>query len=95
METRELEQSMNVTRATVSSISYTLERKGLCQRKQQTHDRRLVTITLTEEGKRVMEELYPQFNKAEAAIVKDLSKEEQRELQPCLLRKVIKTMGEG
>lgn len=94
METRELEQSMNVTRATVSSISYTLERKGLCQRKQQTHDRRLVTITLTEEGKRVMEELYPQFNKAEAAIVKDLSKEEQRELTR-LLRKVIKTMGEG
>lgn len=93
METRELERSMSVTRATVSSISYTLERKGLCRRKQQPHDRRLVTISLTEEGKRVMEELYPRFNQAEAAIVSGLTREEQRELTR-LLRKVIKTMGE-
>lgn len=87
METRQLARSMAVTVATVSSITNTLERKELCQRKVNPDDRRLVLLTLTDKGRQVMEELYPLFNQGERKLVHNFSEEEKRELT-LLLRKV-------
>ncbi|WP_276917009.1 MarR family transcriptional regulator [Aneurinibacillus aneurinilyticus] len=91
MEPRKLAKSMGVTVAAVSSITNTLERKQWCKREANPRDRRLVLLTLTDEGKKVIEELYPEFNQGEADIVSDLDSEEQ-EILTQLLRRVNKKL---
>lgn len=91
METRNLAKSMGVTVATVSSISKTLERKELCGREVDPRDRRLVLLHLTENGKEVIEELYPKFNQGEKEFVSALNPDEQKFLTQ-LLRRMFKQM---
>ncbi|KGA97205.1 MarR family transcriptional regulator [Alkalihalobacillus alcalophilus ATCC 27647 = CGMCC 1.3604] len=89
VETKSLAELSGVTKATVSNVTNTLERKDLCYRKSDRHDRRLTNVLITEKGKLVMEELYPHFHQQEVEIVSGLEKEEQKQLSS-LLRKVIK-----
>lgn len=91
MDARELAESMGVTVATVSSVTNTLERKNLCYRETNKQDRRLVFLSLTEKGKKMIEELYPKFNQGETEIVAGLSEAEQEVLTQ-LLRRVIRNM---
>lgn len=91
METRNLAKSMGVTVATVSSVANTMEKRGLLQRSIDPNDRRLVLLSLTDDGKNVMEELFPDFNRKESEIVSGL---DERELA-CLtkmLRKINKNI---
>ncbi|WP_322090953.1 MarR family winged helix-turn-helix transcriptional regulator [Cytobacillus massiliigabonensis] len=89
VETKRLAISAGITKATVSNITNTLERKELCYRKADNRDRRMTFVTITEKGKRVMEELYPRFHENEVDIVSSLSVREQKELSK-LLRRVIR-----
>lgn len=91
MDARQLADSMGVTVATVSSVTNTLERKDLCYREINKQDRRLIFLSLTKKGKKMIEELYPKFNKGETEIVAGLSEEEQ-EVLTRLLRRVIRNM---
>ncbi|MDQ0225968.1 DNA-binding MarR family transcriptional regulator [Metabacillus niabensis] len=89
IETKKLAESAGVSKATVSNITKTLERKELCYRRIDNRDRRITYVALTEKGKQVMEALYPQFHKGEVEIVSGLSKDEQKSMSN-LLRKVIR-----
>nr|WP_197969952.1 MarR family transcriptional regulator [Mesobacillus harenae] len=89
METRKLAESAGVSKATVSNITKTLEQKGLCYRRSDNRDRRITYVVLTDEGRQVMEDLYPRFHKGEVEIVSGLSEEEQKGMTK-LLRKVIR-----
>jgi DNA-binding MarR family transcriptional regulator len=89
METKNLAKSSAVTKATVSNITNTLERKELCTRSIDQQDRRITHVTITEKGKKIMEKLYPQFHKGEVEIVSSLSIMEQKNVSK-LLRKVIR-----
>jgi DNA-binding MarR family transcriptional regulator len=89
METRKLAQSAGVTKATISNITNTLERKELCYRKVDSDDRRLVFVHITQKGKKAMEELYPRFHLAEKEIVSSLNEEEQKNISE-LLRRIIR-----
>ncbi|KOP83929.1 MarR family transcriptional regulator [Cytobacillus solani] len=89
LETKKLALSAGITKATVSNITNTLERKELCFRKVDNRDRRITFVTITEKGKRVMEELYPQFHENEVDIVLSLSVSEQKGISK-LLRRVIR-----
>lgn len=89
IETKKLAHSAGVSKATISNITKTLERKELCFRKSDPRDRRMTYVSLTEKGKQVMETLYPQFHKSEVEIVSSLSVEEQKHMT-LLLRKVIR-----
>ncbi|MDX1520649.1 MAG: MarR family transcriptional regulator [Anaerolineae bacterium] len=91
IETRDIAKSQNVTKGTITSTVSLLEKRGLCLRRQSQKDRRLVTVELTPEGQRLIEEVYPLFNQGEAKLVSGLSKEEQETLAS-LLRKAIKSM---
>ncbi|SFL50611.1 MarR family winged helix-turn-helix transcriptional regulator [Pelosinus propionicus] len=91
LETRQLAASSGITTATVSNVIKTLENKALCMREVDKKDRRLVNVTITEKGIRIMQDLYPDFHQGEVEIVKELSGEEQETLAK-LLRKVIKGM---
>ncbi|WP_404333177.1 MarR family transcriptional regulator [Mesobacillus maritimus] len=88
IETKKLAESAGVTKATVSNITKTLERKELCYRKGDSRDRRITYVALTEKGRQVMESLYPRFHKGEIEIVSGLSVDEQKRMSK-YLRKVI------
>jgi MarR family 2-MHQ and catechol resistance regulon transcriptional repressor len=90
METRALAASMGVTRATVSGVCDTLERRGLVARAGHEHDRRLVRLELTPAGRALIEALFPRFNQGEAALTAGLSADE-RETLAALLRRVVVT----
>jgi DNA-binding MarR family transcriptional regulator len=86
METRSLAKSMGVTVATVSSVANTMEKRDLLQRNIDPNDRRLVILSLTDEGKNVMDELFPDFNRKESEMVAGLSEEELAYLAKMLRR---------
>ena len=87
--TKKLAESAGVSKATISNITNTLERKELCYRKVDDNDRRNTFVLLTEKGKKVIEELYPRFHTGEVDIVSSLSESEQVSLAK-LLRRVIR-----
>ena len=88
LETRALAASMGCTRATVSSVSDTLERAGLVARSERAHDRRLVQLALTDLGRARIEDVFPRFNAGESALVAGLDEDERRTLAT-LLRKLV------
>ncbi|KKK39775.1 MarR family transcriptional regulator [Mesobacillus campisalis] len=89
VETKKLAESAGVSKATISNITKTLERKELCYRRSDTRDRRMTYVSITEKGKLVMEDLYPRFHQGEVAIVSGLSEAQQKTMTQ-LLRKVIR-----
>jgi DNA-binding MarR family transcriptional regulator len=89
IETKKLAVSAGVSKATVSNITKTLERKELCYRKSDNRDRRITYVVITDKGRQVMETLYPRFHKGEVEIVSGLSVDEQKSMTK-LLRKVIR-----
>lgn len=88
VEIRELAKIMRLTVPTVSSISSTLVKKGLCKRTADTRDRRLVLLSLTEEGLKLIEEAYPKFNKKEIEF-SDILSEEEKNTFITILEKII------
>ena len=58
VEPRELARLCAVSRGTVSSVLNTLERDGLIRRRRQSADRRLVTVVITEKGRRRVKEAF-------------------------------------
>lgn len=73
METRHVADSADISKATLTGVVKTLEGRGLILREGDEHDRRLVRLRLTDEGVRLMEEIYPEFNAVESEIVSQLS----------------------
>lgn len=89
VETKKLAISAGVSKATVSNITKTLERKELCYRKPDNRDRRMTYVAITDKGREIMEALYPSFHQGEVDIVKSLSVDEQKQIS-FFLRKIIK-----
>ena len=89
METREVAGAVGVTKATLTGVTDTLVGKQLVVRIPSATDRRLVELELTEKGVLLMNRLYPEFNQAEAHLLRGLSSEDMHQLTE-LLRKVVK-----
>jgi len=69
METRDVAESVGISKGTLTGVSKTLASRGLIERVPSTVDRRLVNLKLTPAGHTLLEELYPEFNKTESAVV--------------------------
>lgn len=91
IETREIAKSQAVSKATVTSLVNTLENQGLVKRRGVKKDKRLVTVELTDKGKRLIEWVFPKFNQGEVEVSSSLNEKEQETLAH-LLRKVIRGM---
>lgn len=89
IETKKLAESAGVSKATISNITKTLEKKELCFRKTDNRDRRITYVSLTNKGKQVMEDLYPKFHRGEVQIVLGLSADEQKNLSSALRRVIM------
>lgn len=65
-----------VSRATVSSVLNTLERDGLVSRHRRSQDRRVVTVTLTGAGERVVREAFLRQHAREREWLSKMSQDE-------------------
>ena len=93
METRRVAENVGISKATLTGVTNTLVARGLVQRIPGTVDRRLVELELTAEGQRLMTDLFPRFNAAEAELVAGIPEGDREVLTRCL-RQIV-TTAEG
>ncbi|MFM7462926.1 MAG: MarR family winged helix-turn-helix transcriptional regulator [Actinomycetota bacterium] len=78
IETREIAEEVGTSKATLTGVLKTLERENWIAKRQSKEDRRLVIVTLTGDGKRLMKRIFPEFNKEEIYLAASLGTKERR-----------------
>ena len=73
---KELEDKLNLTRATISGVLKTMEKNNLIKRKFNELDQRSKKISLNKKIKRKLTEHFEKVNELENRMIKDISKEE-------------------
>jgi DNA-binding MarR family transcriptional regulator len=73
LETRHVAAEAGITKGTLTGVVKTLESRELISRGKHATDGRLVLLSLTPQGKRLMEELFPAFNTEEVFVTERLS----------------------
>ena len=68
IETRQIAEEGGFSKATLTGVLGTLEGRGFVQRAKSTTDGRLVVVTMTDSGRKLMDGLFPKFNTQERAI---------------------------
>ncbi|MFI6481185.1 MarR family winged helix-turn-helix transcriptional regulator [Nonomuraea sp. NPDC050663] len=79
-ETRHVAAEAGISKGTLTGVIKTLESYRHLRRSPHPTDRRRVMVALTATGERLMRELFPDFNRQEAFVVKELTGEQRREL---------------
>jgi len=92
-ETGHVAEEAGVTKGTLTGVMKTLHTRKLIRRNPHGEDRRRVLIALTKAGERLIERLFPEFNKHETLVVSGLSATEQLELAR-LLRLVLQRVND-
>lgn len=75
VEPRELARLCAVSRGTVSSVLNTLERDGLLKRRRKSADRRVVTVEITETGRRQVRRAFELQHQREHQWLGDLDRQ--------------------
>ncbi len=86
LEPREIARLAGLSRAAISSALNTLERDGLVDRRRESADRRLVTVSLTPDGADRLVAAYGEQNSREAVVFSSLSAEELTTLTELMRR---------
>jgi MarR family transcriptional regulator, organic hydroperoxide resistance regulator len=84
MESRDVAAAVGVTRSTCTGVVSTLERRELVRRTRGTADARMVRVSLTASGTRLIECLFPEFNTEEATLTAHLSASQREALAGAL-----------
>jgi DNA-binding MarR family transcriptional regulator len=84
METREVAESVGISKGTLTGVAKTLSSRGLIERIPSTVDRRLVNLALTDAGVELMERIYPEFNKTESMVVASVKPDTLRTMTDAL-----------
>jgi len=77
IETRQIAEEGGFSKATLTGVLSTLESRGLVTRKKSKEDGRLVLVELTARGRKLMDKLFPAFNKQETAIINSIAPSKQ------------------
>ncbi len=96
MESRDLAAAVGISRPTSTGVVTTLERRRFVRRQRNSEDGRMVRVSLTERGRRRIEELFPKFNAEEVALTAHLTPQEQEAMAATLrsmLRSIESTAG--
>jgi len=88
-ETGHVAAEAGITKGTLTGVMKTLQARKLIRRIPHRDDRRRVSIGLSKAGERLIERVFPEFNRHETLAVSALSDTEQAELAR-LLRLVLK-----
>jgi len=83
----ELAEHAGVTKQTITSLLDGLEKDGYVDRRPHPEDRRSVMIQLLPKGSELLERIMPAMYRKQVEMLKDLTREEQRQLTR-LLKKV-------
>lgn len=67
-ETRDIAQESGISKATLTGVLKTLEKMGLAERSRSDADGRLVLVQLTARGHKLMDKLFPAFNRQEIEV---------------------------
>jgi MarR family transcriptional regulator, organic hydroperoxide resistance regulator len=94
METRNVAESVGISKATLTGVTNTLVARGLVERIPGTVDRRLVSLSLTAQGQELLHTLYPEFNQAEAQMIATISEGDVRTMTESL-RTIVNTVESG
>lgn len=86
METRHVAESVGISKATLTGVTKTLMSRGLVDRTPSSVDRRLVELRLSDKGERLMAELFPEFNAAEAQLIEGIRPDDVQVLTDTLRR---------
>ena len=84
LETRDLAVEAGISKATLTGVLNTLEGRGWIRRERSEQDRRLMNVTLTTSGRRLMRRLFPALNKQERVVAANLSTSEKKSLASLL-----------
>lgn len=84
IETRTIAEEGGFSKATLTGVLQTLESRGLIKRNRSLEDKRLVLVTLTAKGRKLMVSLFPDFNKHEQEVLSGLSAQQKRDLASAL-----------
>lgn len=77
IETRQIAEEGGFSKATLTGVLSTLENRKLAIRKKSKEDGRLVLVELTPAGRKLMKELFPEFNQQEQFVSGVLSADGQ------------------
>ena len=77
VETRVIAEEGGFSKATLSGVLSTLEGRGLLVRERSPQDGRLVLVRLTPAGRRLMKQLFPEFNEQERVVVSGIPASER------------------
>ena len=92
-ETGHVAAEAGITKGTLTGVIKTLQARRLIRRIPHRDDRRRVSIGLSKAGERLIERLFPEFNRHETLAASSLTTAEQLELAR-LLRLVLKTISD-
>jgi DNA-binding MarR family transcriptional regulator len=84
IETRQIAEEGGFSKATLTGVLGTLEGRGYLARAKSTTDGRLVVVTMTDEGRKLMDDLFPKFNKQEQKIAGAIPQAEHAALAEAL-----------
>ena len=84
IETRTIAAEGGFSKATLTGVLQTLESRGLIKRNRSADDKRLVIVTLTAKGRKLMVSLFPEFNKHEQEVLSGLNAQQKRDLTASL-----------
>jgi DNA-binding MarR family transcriptional regulator len=94
VETRVVAEETGVSKATLSGVLATLERRGLLRRTKSDADGRLVLVSLTPSGKRLIMSMFPKIN-AEETLATSLLPKGRKEDTAEMLRLLVLAVGEN
>ena len=80
LQTRYLAEEVGVNRSTLSGVLATLQRRGLLTRRGHESEGRLVLVALTDDGRALVDKLFPLFCAEETFVVGGLSSDSMRRL---------------
>lgn len=92
-ETRVIAEETGVSKATLSGVLTTLEKRGLVVRSKSEEDGRLVLVELTPKGRRLITKLFPQIN-GEETLATRLLPADRKEDTADLLRLMVRAVEE-
>jgi DNA-binding MarR family transcriptional regulator len=92
LEARELAAAVGISRPTGTGVVKTLEARGYVRRRRGAADGRMVIVSLTDGGRRTIEQLFPRFNAEEVAVTDHLGIDEQDALAT-MLRSMLRRVG--
>ena len=91
---RDIEKKLNLTNPTVTGIIHRLELKGLIEKQENSEDKRIKYLFVTQKAKTINDEAKNMFEQCDAIALSDFQEEEKKELEQYLLR-IIENLKKG